>query len=86
MPMIGPRSAKCCERAAVFLFVDEASMEDGLQNWLLDEFSDDEALILLEIGLPDDFPLIPSREMPDVEVLSVLPIPERYIRRTKRVA
>lgn len=46
IPQIGERSQRMDESPAVFMFNDKKELEDGLMNWLFDEFEDDELVIL----------------------------------------
>lgn len=48
-PSVGPRSEKLDESNAIFVFDSRTSAEDGVGNWLGEEFDDDEELILLEV-------------------------------------
>lgn len=60
LPQLGKRSAKVVgETPSVFLFVTRDDVTDALNNWLGDEFEEetDEPLLVLQLDLPDDFPL-----------------------------
>jgi hypothetical protein len=58
VPQIGNRSAKIHEdQPEIFMFADIASLEDAMQNWLLDEFDEDEPLKILKITLPENHPI-----------------------------
>lgn len=49
-PMLGERSRQAGERTPVtFVFVSPAALEDGLVNWLGEQFDDDDPLALLGI-------------------------------------
>ena len=85
-PQVGRRSEKLTEKTAVFLFLGESEMEDGCCNWLFDEFDDDVSLSAIELKVSDDFPLIVSPHMPDVEVLSEFVIPPSAFVRIKHFA
>ena len=58
IPQIGERSLEIGEPIeAVFLFPNFEEMNDALYNWLGEEFDDDEDLAILQIDLPDNFPV-----------------------------
>lgn len=56
LPQVGPRSADAGEQVpAVFCFADRTAMEDGVSNWLGEQFDENEVLVALSIdarGLP----------------------------------
>lgn len=63
MPTIGERSAQCESMPLVFLFNSLEDCETALANWLGEEFEDIyERLAVLEVTLPDSFPLITTVE------------------------
>ena len=54
IPQIGKRSQKLGELIPdIFLFTSETAMQDGICNWLGDEFEEDEPLVALQIHLPN---------------------------------
>ncbi len=57
-PTVGDRSKKLNEHPCVWLFPDQDSAADGVDQWFGDEVDDDDAIALLEIDLP-----------PEIEVL-----------------
>lgn len=57
IPQVGERSAKLNEELGVFLFPSVEDMELALEQWLGDEFDEEEELISLKVFVPDDFPL-----------------------------
>ena len=59
IPQIGERSSEIGEPVeAVFLFPNFDEMNNELYNWFGEEFDDDEdELIILQIDLPDNFPV-----------------------------
>ena len=65
IPQIGERSLEIGEPVeAVFLFPYFEEMNNALYNWFGEEFDDDEdELIILQIDLPDNFPVY--RELDD---------------------
>jgi len=60
---IGERSKELQEEAGVFLFQSKNDMEDALSNWLGDWYEENDEqtqLVILEITLPDTFPITTS--------------------------
>jgi hypothetical protein len=54
IPKIGPRSKRAKEKTPrIYVFPDMTSMEDGVCNWLGDEFT--KRTSLLEINVPDEW-------------------------------
>jgi len=43
------------KEARIYLFEDENTAEDGLANWLIDEFPKVKWFALLEVDVPDDW-------------------------------
>jgi len=81
-PKVGDRSKKLNELPGVFMFATEKDMEDGIINWLDNEFVEDEPLVSLKISLPDNFPL----ESPvPYEVVSRCVIDAKYISIYKEI-
>ncbi len=79
IPKIGERAEKIPEdKPKIYMFTDINSMEDALQNWLLDEFPEDEPLVVLKIKLPPSHPI----QINGSEVTSNSPIPKEYIQKT----
>lgn len=80
---IGERSQIVGEKnKAVFLFPDVSSMENALMNWLGEAFEDEENLVILQIDLPDDFPVIreiDSNGDPFYECFTLCNISSEYI-------
>ena len=79
---IGERSLEIGERQnAVFLFPNFEEMNDALYNWLGEAFEDID-LIILQIDLPDDFPVyreVDSNGNDFYEAHCTCDIPEEYI-------
>jgi hypothetical protein len=78
LPQIGQRSINVETKPQIFLFVDKSSMEDAVMNWLTDEFDEDENLVVLQVTLPQDFPI----KVNGSEVTTDIPIPPKYIQKT----
>lgn len=77
----GERAAKLnAEKAGVFLFTSKEAVTNALLNWLGDEFEDcPDALLVMELTLPDDWPLEQDVEW---EKISRKAIPARHITHT----
>lgn len=55
-PRTGPRSRNAREsRKAIYVFPDGLSLNDGLSNWLADEFPDHVTLSVLELRIPESW-------------------------------
>ena len=55
---IGSRSKEIGEsQEAIYLFPNREEMETALANWLGECFEEDEELLILQIDLPDNFPV-----------------------------
>jgi len=78
VPNVGARSAKLEEQPQIFLFTDKESMEDAVANWLGDEFDEDKELVVLQVSLPQDFPI----QVNGGEATTTTPIPAKYIQLT----
>lgn len=58
VPQIGKRSEEIGEeQERIYLFSDFEEMENALMNWLGEAFEEYEELCILQIDLPDDFPI-----------------------------
>ena len=58
VPGSGKRSQVIGEQGKfIFLFGDIVSAEDAVANWLGDEFNEDELLTLLQVSIPENFPI-----------------------------
>lgn len=80
IPQIGKRSQKLGELIpAIFLFTSETTMQDGICNWLGDEFEEDEPLVTLQIHLPNHIP-IKIETSCEYEAKCLTPIPPKYIK------
>ena len=49
------RFADSAAEPRIYLFADEATAEDGLQNWLIEEFEGVRWFALLRVEVPDDW-------------------------------
>lgn len=78
----GPRSQQLEEEPSVFLFRSADDAGDAVSNWMSDEFEEDEILDLLQINLPNNFPLTDDPRM--FEVVSKRDIPPTFIRLLKK--
>lgn len=53
VPRIGPRSKRSREKAdAIYFFPSLEVAENGLENWMVHEFSEEARLVLLEVTIP----------------------------------
>lgn len=83
IPQIGERSLEIGEQIeAIYLFPNFEEMDNALYNWLGEAFEDEEELLILQIDLPDDFPVY--REIDDngddfYEAHCQCDIPEEFI-------
>lgn len=58
VPQIGKRSKEIGEvQARIYLFSKFEEMENALMNWLGEAFEESEELGILQIDLPNDFPI-----------------------------
>lgn len=58
LPQIGERSAEIGEpEPCIFLFPIFEEMDNALYNWLGEAFKDDEELVILQIDVPENFPI-----------------------------
>lgn len=80
---IGERSKEIGEsQEAVYLFPNREEMETALANWLGECFEDDDDLVILQIDLPEDFPVyreIDSNGNDFYEAYCTCDIPKDYI-------
>lgn len=54
MPQVGDRASEMSEaKPAVYCFSGAAECENGLTNWLGEQFDEDEALLILELDITD---------------------------------
>ncbi|MCK2000401.1 hypothetical protein MZM54_03220 [[Brevibacterium] frigoritolerans] len=78
IPQIGERSIKMNEgEKGVYLFPTYEDCETALQQWLGDEFDEEDEVITLEITLPKGFPL---EESVEYEKISRQRIGPQYVR------
>ncbi|AQT06305.1 hypothetical protein A0U91_14875 (plasmid) [Acetobacter persici] len=77
LPSIGANSEAANEaRAAIYLFSSIDALEDGLTNWLGDQFDEDERLALLKVTLPGGAATVSDA---GYEVACLSPIPSAHI-------
>lgn len=67
-PAIGKLSETLCEiTPRIYLFRSETDMENALYNWLIDAiesaYGEDTEIVMLEVTLPDDFPIIDDKSI-----------------------
>lgn len=75
-PKTGPRARSARERApAIYVFPDWLSLEDGLTNWLSDQFDETTPLSVLELKVPRDW-LVQDEVRWEARILQAVP-PER---------
>ena len=82
-PKIGKISEQCKEtQKRIYLFPTEEDFQNASDNWLIDSFEEAYGegikLCLLEVTLPDTFPIIKGSV--DYEVYSYKDIPPEYIK------
>lgn len=73
----GKRSQRLSEEPSIFLFPTIDDAEDGVSNWLGDEFPDDEPLALLEVIIPQNAIVVSEV---DWEIQVKTPIPPENIK------
>lgn len=80
---IGERSEEIGEQQeAIYLFPNVEEMNNALANWLGECFEEEEELIILQLDLPDDFPVyreVDSNGDYFYEAHCFCDIPEEYI-------
>lgn len=74
IPSIGERSKKLGEHACVFLFPSRESAEDGVDQWIGDEFDDEQPLALIEVVLPIEIEVFKTADI-DWEFYTKMTIP-----------
>jgi len=79
VPKVGPRTQKCADRLAVYLFKNRDFAFDAVCGWLGDCFPDDTELFCLEVELPADFPVEEDPNFGEVEAFSRYPIPAKHL-------
>lgn len=83
LPMIGERSIECNEhQKAIYLFHSISDMDNALLNWLGECFPDDIGLAILQIDIPDEFPIVTEKDSNGddfFESICLEPIPVDYI-------
>jgi len=79
MPQRGVRAATIDDDGAIYLFVSLEALHDGVMSWLGSLFDEDEPLAILNVDLPDDFPLERHPATAAFEVISTHPIPSKYL-------
>jgi hypothetical protein len=75
----GERSRQLEDKPANYMFYDLADAEDALMNWLGDELDETEDLALLEITLPENFPVYHDSTA-NYEYYTTKNIPPEYIK------
>ena len=78
VPQIGARSGLMEQEDGVYLFRELADVGNALDNWLEEEFDEDEKLSLLEVTVPPGANTLPTTA--DYEVVVADPIPPKYIK------
>ena len=79
IPNIGEFSQKGGEAEPfIYMFTSIEEAENGIMNWLGDEFEDEDVLNLWEINLPQDWPL--EQDESDFEIRSAFPISPTMIK------
>ena len=82
-PMIGERSIDCNEnKKAIYLFHSISDMDNALLNWLRECFPEDIDLAILQIDVPDGFPITTEKDSNGddfFESVCLEPIPVDYI-------
>lgn len=78
IPQIGERAKKFGENAPrIYLFGSRKDAENALCNWLGEEFNDGEELVILQIKLPQEFPVLKDKD--GFEYTCECPIPPKHI-------
>lgn len=82
IPHIGPLSESAHETdKRIYLFSNENDMHNAIDNWLIDDleniYGEDAVFCILEVAVPDDFP-ITNKDVP-YEYYSYRAIPPQYI-------
>jgi len=78
IPHIGMRAKDCGEDTArIYLFGNRDDVETALTNWLGEELGDEEELAVLQISLPQGFPVRKGKD--GFEYTCDRPIPPEYI-------
>lgn len=82
LPMMGERSIDCNEhQKAIYLFRSITDMDNALLNWLGECFEDID-LVILQIDVPDGFPITTEKDSNGDEFFESVclePIPVDYI-------
>lgn len=82
-PQIGERSKQCGEETkAIYLFHSLEDVDNALSNWLGECFPEDIDLAILQIDVPDGFPVITEKDSNGddfFESICLEPIPVDYI-------
>lgn len=82
-PQIGERSKQCGEETkAIYLFHSLEDVDNALLNWLGECFPEDIDLAILQIDVPDGFPIITEKDSNGddfFESVCLEPIPVDYI-------
>lgn len=79
IPSVGNRSQKLDEHPGIFLWSSRDEMEDGVCNWLGDEFGDDEPLLCAVLNLPENISRIQDPDMPCVTIATSLIPPSCFV-------
>lgn len=68
IPKIGKLAQSCNEtKERIYLFADKNSLENAINNWLIDSleeiYGDNITIYILEITLPDSFPIYNNKNI-----------------------
>lgn len=71
------------DAARTYFFVDRDTAEDGLQNWMIEKFTNVRWFAVLEVDVPDDL----LKDDPEVAGSMYVdqPIPSAAVRRVEKV-
>jgi hypothetical protein len=79
VPQVGDRSRKLKEKSGIYLFNSKEDAEDGVDNWLGDEFPEGEPLATLRVDLPKDHPVTADPHLPDAHSFTNAAIHPKHI-------
>jgi len=74
----GNNTEQTNEPPRVLLFKSLAHVKEAVNNWLRENFAEDDLLHLLSVTLPDNFPLVTDPQM--LEIISRADIPPSFIK------
>lgn len=74
VPSVGDRSKKLGENACVFLFPSREDAEDGVDQWMGDDFDDEQPIALLEVTVPLEIEIFKTADI-DWEFYTKVTIP-----------